>query len=74
MNYKRRKRIHNVIERLSGCKSDLESIKEEEDETRDNIPESLQKSNMYCDSEECRDKIEDVISDLGDVIESLENI
>lgn len=39
MNKKRRTKISNVIKRLNDCKDDLESIKEDEDEARENIPE-----------------------------------
>ena len=49
-------------------------IKEDEDEARDNIPEPLQNGDAYCESEECSDKIEDAISGIKDVVESLENI
>lgn len=74
MNVKRRKKIKDVIKRLNDCKDDLESIKGDEDEARDNIPEPLQNGDTYCESEECSDKIEDAISDIKDVVESLENI
>lgn len=74
MNAKRRKKIKDVIKRLSDCKDDLESIKEDEDEARDNIPEPLQNGDAYCESEECSDKIGDAISDIKDVVDSLENI
>lgn len=74
MNKKRRTKISNVIKRLNDCKDDLESIKEDEDEARENIPEPFQDCDTYCESEECSDKIEDAISDLKDIVQSLENI
>ncbi len=74
MNDKRRKRIREVVARLESCSTDLESIKDEEDETRDNIPENLQNGDRYCESEECSDKIDDAISDIRSAIDGLGEI
>ena len=74
MNDKRRKRISEVVARLESCSTDLESIKDEEDETRDNIPENLQNGDRYCESEECSDKIDDAISDIRSAIDGLGEI
>ena len=41
MNNKRREKISDLMEELSNLKDRLETIREEEDDARDNMPESL---------------------------------
>lgn len=74
MNKNRRKRIEEVIDKLRDCSESLSSIKGEEDESRDNIPEGLQESDVYRFSEECSDKMDDAISNIEDIICDLEEI
>lgn len=74
MNNERRKRIREVITQLNGCSSSLESIRDDEDDSRDSTPENLQNGEVYCFSEECSGKLEDAISDIQGVVENLENI
>ena len=45
MNKIRRKALQEIFDKLSALSDELESIKEEEDESRENMPESLQGSN-----------------------------
>lgn len=47
MNKQRRKSLNKLIEKLEEVKSDLESLKDEEEEYRDNMPENLQGSERY---------------------------
>lgn len=42
MNVTRRARISAVIQKLGDCKSEIEEIKDEEQEAYDSMPESLQ--------------------------------
>lgn len=74
MNRERRKKIKEIAGKLKECSTDLSFVKDEEDEARENIPENLQDGEAYCTSEEYSDKIEDAISDLDAVVESLEDI
>ena len=74
MNKQRRKRIKEVITQLETCADNLETVKSDEDEARENIPENLQDGEAYCTSEECSDKIEEAMSDIRAVIENLEDI
>ena len=50
---------------------ELENIKDEEDDARENIPENLENSEMYEASENCSDTIEDAISDIEGAINSI---
>ena len=74
MNQQRRTKTKAVIRRLNECIDDLSTIKEDEDDARDNIPENLQEGEAYHASEECSDKLEDAISWIKDVVDSLETI
>jgi hypothetical protein len=71
MNKKRRKKIENVIEELASCASLLTDIKDEEDETRENIPDNLQANETFGNSEECSDILGDAITEIEGVIENL---
>ena len=74
MNKQRRKRLGDVISRLEECMSDLEYIKEEEQEAYDNLPESIQYTERGDAMQENVDDIDYVISDLDQVIDSVNNI
>ena len=86
MNATRRKEISKVLERLyelveamSDLLGDIETIKDDENEALENIPESLQESERYTQIESAANNLDeayDVFSDmkdsLVDVINSLE--
>lgn len=74
MNKQRRKRLEDVVSRLEECMSDLEFIKEEEQEAYDNLPESIQYSERGEAMQGNVDDIDYVISDLDQVIDSINNI
>lgn len=74
MNKQRRRKLEDVLDRLQGCMTDLEYIKEEEQEAYDNLPESLQYSEKGEQMQENVDDIDYVISDLDSVNNSLEDI
>jgi exonuclease VII small subunit len=66
MNAKRRKELEKLVERIQGIIADLEVLRDEEQECFDNLPESLQES-------ERGEKMEDNISNMDAVIDSLES-
>lgn len=74
MNKDRRKKIAETIDKLRQCSGNLYDIKNEEDDSRENIPENLQSSEFYCYSEECSDNIDEAISEIDSAISSLEDI
>ena len=74
MNKQRRKRLEDVVSRLEECMSDLEFIKEEEQEAYDNLPESIQYSERGELMQEIADDIDYAISDLDQVIDSVNEI
>lgn len=74
MNKLRRNRIKQVIAQLGTCTNDLESVKDEEEEARENTPENLQGGEAYCESEASSGKIEDALSDIQSAVSTLEEI
>ena len=53
MNGRRRTRLKEARDKLSKVREEIESIREEEDEVRENMPENLQYSERYEQSEDC---------------------
>lgn len=74
MNKQRRKSLEEVVSRLEDCMSDLECIKEEEQEAYDNLPEGIQYSERGEAMQENVDDLDYVISDLDSVISSINEI
>ncbi len=86
MNIKRRKKIALIIsevtslsEKMESILDDLETIKSEEEECFENIPENLQDSERYTAAEEAvenldsaYDTLQEAIDNLADVVSSLE--
>lgn len=77
MNKARRKALADIsnqmttlISQLIDLKDELSNIKGEEEEYKDNMPESLQQSDKYYTAETAIEKMEEVIN----AIEELENI
>lgn len=73
MNNPRRKALNNIIEKLEYLQADLEALKDEEDEYRDNIPENLQESQRYYDSEEASDNLDGALEAFDELIEYIYN-
>lgn len=67
MNAKRRKKIKLLSDMLSEACALLEEIKDEEEESLDNIPENLQNSEKYL-------KIQNTVDILDEAYDSLEEI
>lgn len=72
LNNTRRRQIRMAIKELQKDKPDidmvrsiLEDVLSEEEDARDNIPESLQESDRYQVCEESCDLLEQAIDDLG---------
>lgn len=74
MNADRRKRIREAISQIQDIIIDVESIRDEEQDVMENIPENLQGSQRYCDMEEYVDSMDEVISSLEEACNSLESI
>lgn len=64
MNAQRRKEIAKAIELIQQAREILEGVKDEEQEAFDNLPESLQRSDLGEKMEFCYSGIEDFIEYL----------
>lgn len=72
MNKIRRKSLQGIINQLEELKSSLEDLQAEEEEYRDNMPENLQGSERYEVTDAACDNLSDAVSDLEEVISSIE--
>jgi len=74
MNKERRTRISWVINNLETCKDSLENVREAEQESFDNIPESLQESDRGQAMETNIEIFDEVIGNLDEMIDMLSEI
>ena len=72
MNKSRRKQIESVIGKLEEIKSEIDMIREEEQDCLWNMPENLQGSERYERAEEAVSDMDSAMDDLEEVIELLE--
>lgn len=74
MNKARRKKLEEIVNALDAQKSAIESVCEEEQEAFDNLPESIQYSERGETMESDISDMVDAVSDLENVISSLQKI
>ena len=72
MNNNRRARIQALINKLEDIKEDIDSIKEEEQEYYDNMPESIQAGERGDKAQEAIDNLDYAYSQIDEVREYLE--
>lgn len=73
MNKSRRRELKKVIQSLLDVRDDLEIVRDEEDETRDNRPESLQVSIQYEESEACSEAMNSALDSIDEAIGYIED-
>lgn len=73
MNKIRRKALQEIFDKLSALSDELESIKEEEDESRENMPENLQGSERYEQSETASGNTDEAMEYLSSACDSIES-
>lgn len=74
MNNTRRLAISVQLQKISDAHEALESIREEEQEYYDNMPESIQQGEKGDNAQTAIDQLETTISSLDEAMSSLENI
>lgn len=74
MNKERKRRLRNVKEELTSVLDEVNSILDEEDEARDNMPENLQASEQYSQSELASDTMGEVADLVREAIGAIEYI
>lgn len=74
MNIRRKKQIEKLIPILEDLQSDIEIIKDEEQEALDNTPDSLQGSERYEISEAAVDSMDSAWDSIQEAIDYLQEI
>lgn len=59
---------------INSAKDDVDMILDEEAEARDNIPESLQDSERYWESDQAVTDMEEVVDDMESVINDIDDV
>lgn len=72
MNKARRKQLDEIIERINSVKDDLESIMNDEEEYRDNMPENLQGSEKYELADAACEAMQEAIYQLDEAVSNVE--
>lgn len=73
MNKLRRKSLQEIFDKLSDLREEIESIKDEEDESRENMPENLQGSERYEQSETASYNMDEAIEYISSACDSIES-
>ncbi len=74
MNKKRRKTLETISAKITDICNELQEVQDEEEESLSNIPENLQGSDVYIQSEEACDQLAECISILEDANTLLDEI
>lgn len=72
MNNTRRKQLQAIYTKLEELKGELETVTADEEEARDNIPESLWNSERYEKAEEACNNLTEAVDYLDNVLEYIE--
>lgn len=73
MNKMRRKQLDEVIAKITAAKDLLETLQEEEEEYRDNMPENLSGSEKYEAADAAADNMSSAVDSLDEAISCIES-
>jgi septal ring factor EnvC (AmiA/AmiB activator) len=73
MNKKRREAIDDLVNKINEIKEAAESLRDEEQEAFDNMPESLQQGDKGQAMEEAISNLDDAVNALEEAISGLES-
>ena len=73
MNAGRRKKLTVAIDHLREASSIVDRIKDEEQDSLDNMPENLQESERYSNMEEAVDALDDALVSINEAFEHVED-
>lgn len=74
MNAQRRKSIAKAMDLLERAREILETVGEEEQEAYDNLPEAFQDGERGEKMSEAIDALDDAQSEIGDMIDNLQEV
>ena len=72
MNKARRKSLQEILDKVDELRSMLETLKDEEEEYRDNIPENLWGSERYEKADEAVDNLDSALDSFDEITEYIE--
>jgi len=72
MNKARRKEIADLISQLEELKEEIASVRQDEEDYMDSIPENLQGSEKYEKAEEATYNLDEAVNSIDEAICSLE--
>lgn len=72
MNKERRKSLREIQSELERLGQDLEALKDEEEEYRDNMPENLQESERYQRADEVCDLLQEALESMDNAYQQIE--
>ena len=72
MNKERRKSLREIQSKLESLGQDLEALKDEEEEYRDNMPENLQESERYQRADEVCDLLMEALENMDSAYQQIE--
>lgn len=73
MNTGRRKKLTVAIDHLREASNIVDQIKDEEQDSLDNMPENLQESERYSNMEEAVDALDDALVSINEAFEHVED-
>lgn len=71
MNKVRRQELNELVGRLECLQADLDNLREEEADYRDNMPENLQGSERYERADEAVMSLDSALDDIQSAIDSI---
>lgn len=74
MNKERRGHLREYRRLLNQAKIGIETVRDREDEARDNMPENLCYSDRYTESEECSEAMDSAITSIDEAISAIDNV
>ncbi len=72
MNKERRKALEAVQEKITNAQGELESLRDEEQDYADNMPESLQSSEKHDTAEEAIASMDSALDSLSEAANSID--
>lgn len=74
MNQIRRKKLADIKERIERISEELQEILNEEEEAKDNIPESFWETDRYATSEAACENMEYAVENLNDFVDNIDEV
>jgi len=72
MNKPRREALQSIIDKLEDLNLDIETIKDEEQEYADNMPENMQSSERHDTAENAVSSMDEAINSISEAINSID--